>query len=199
VDRHGDPLPPGVVVARLGSTRFRESNACQSVRLDAAELERAWEALRRDGAEAAYRALCDLAAWPGHSVPFLAARLRPAPADNPVVRLIRELDDDEFAVRERASVQLREWGFAIHAELLKARETADELDVRQRIDRLLRRPVRAPDAETLRAIRAIEALEMAGVPESIRVLARLAEGGAWAMQTQHAREAHKRLQGSKTD
>jgi hypothetical protein len=162
-------------------------------------LDRAWEALRGDCAEAAYRAVCDLAAWPGQSVPFLAARLRPATADNPIVRLIRELGHDEFAVRERASVQLRERGFDVRAELVKARETAEDLETRLRLSRLLRQPVRAPDAETLRAIRAIEALEMAGGPEAIKVLARLAKGGEWAMQTQHAREALNRLQGSKTD
>jgi hypothetical protein len=68
------------------------------------------------------------------------------------------------------------------------------LELRRRIDALLAvldGPV--PDAETLRGIRAVTALEHVGTPDARRVLRRLSEGAADARLTREAKTVLERL------
>jgi WD40 repeat protein len=88
--------------------------------------------------DAASRAAKRLAANSVGTVPFLKERLRQAAArEAPYARLIAELDDDRFEVRERASRQLE--GDAEKAEfaLRLALEGRPSAELRRRVDNLL--------------------------------------------------------------
>jgi hypothetical protein len=68
--------------------------------------------------------------------------------------------------------------------------------VRRRAEGLLaklRGPAEGP--EVLRALRAVEALELAGTAEARRLLAALAKGSAYDRQTREAEAALRRLGG----
>ncbi len=127
---------------------------------------------------------------PADAVALLKARFRPPPqaVDPALAGLVRDLDSDAFATRDRASRKLREYG--AKAEPLLRRELigASSLEKRRRIERLLaalgQARVELPlSGETLRGVRAIEVLERAGTPEARQLLQ------AWAGQAQNARLA----------
>src|SRR5262249_47505756 len=63
-----------------------------------ADLDAWWSDLAAENATKAYRAVCKMALSPTQSVPFIAARLKPAAAANKqrIARLIAELDSDDF-------------------------------------------------------------------------------------------------------
>ncbi len=137
------------------------------------ELEALWEQL---GGEAgpAYRAVWRLALAPEQAVPFLAGKLRPAPAIDAgrLARLVRGLDADRFDDREAASAERR-------------RRTA----------RLLRRlEAEAGSAGRLRDERALQALAHASGPAARRVLKRLAGGAAGVWLTREAGAVLQRLE-----
>jgi RNA polymerase sigma factor (sigma-70 family) len=162
------------------------------------ELEALWDGLTSADAAAAYRAVRDLADSRG-AVPFLHKRLRAAPeadaADGKrLARLVADLDNDEFAVREKATEELAKLGAAAAPALRKALDGKPSQEMRTRIEHLLDKfhgPIEAP--ETLRAIRAVEALEQIGTPEARRVLEALSKGAEGARQTQEARGALGRM------
>src|SRR5262249_10154138 len=85
-----------------------------AAKLSAADLELAWSELTGTDAGKAYRAHWLLASAPAQALPLLRDCLRPVAAvpDDRVKRLIRELDDDDFSVRERASEELAKLGGA---------------------------------------------------------------------------------------
>jgi RNA polymerase sigma factor (sigma-70 family) len=91
-----------------------------AVRLSADELRSAWEDLGGDAGKA-YRAIGVLAAAPGQAVPFLAERVRPAAAPDAkrVAKLLAELDDERFEVREQASRELQGLGRLVEPALVK--------------------------------------------------------------------------------
>ena len=109
-----------------------------------------------------------LAAVPKQSVPWIKERVRPVPDDpKRLGQLIAELDAVQFAVREKATVELEKLGDAAEAALRKALAGRPSAEVERRAKLLLeklRGPVTAPDR--LRNLRAIEALEHAGTPEA---------------------------------
>ncbi len=80
--------------------------------LRAADLDACWTDLAGADAEAAYRAIHRLAASPTEALPYLEKRLQPParPEAGRLARLIRDLDSDHFAVRERAFQELEELG-----------------------------------------------------------------------------------------
>jgi hypothetical protein len=167
------------------------------------ELARLWEDLAAD-APRAFRAVRALAGAPARAVPFLAARLHRVPAAGDVLlaRLLDELGDDRFPVRERATLTLAQMGHDVVPALREAL-TVGLLDVeaRHRVRSLLGRlgegelrEVRLLPGE-LRALRAVEALERGGTPGARRVLARLGQGSSHARLTQEARVALARLGG----
>jgi predicted NACHT family NTPase len=157
-------------------------------------LEALWADLARPDAGVASRAMWALASAP-RAVPFLRARLRPVvPADRArTARLLAELDDDYFKVREKAERELAGLGEGAESALREALKGKPGLEVRSRIERLLDRLDPAKSPERLRALRAVEALEHAGTPEALKLLARLAEGAPEARLTREARASCQRL------
>jgi RNA polymerase sigma factor (sigma-70 family) len=159
-------------------------------------LNTAWEAVGDADGIKAHHALWSLVAAPEQSVPLLRAWLKPAvAADQKLLdRLIQELDDDTFAVREKASEELARIGEPAVAALQKAQEESPSAEVRTRAKRLLA-SLRGKAAQdlALRQARAVEILEQIGTPDARRFLQALAGGAADAPLTLEAKAALARL------
>ena len=158
-----------------------------------AELEGLWADLSGKDAARAYRALGRLALSPDVALPRLRACLRPAAAGyrQHLGRLVKDLDDDEFAVREKASEELAKLGADAEWALREALRGRPSAELRRRAERLLaRRPALAP--ERLRELRALELLERLESPEARALLERLAQGDADAPLTRDAKAALRR-------
>jgi WD40 repeat protein len=165
-----------------------------TVGLTERETQVAWDDL---GGEAgrAFAAICRLARDPKHSVPLLAARLRPVPVVVPgqIDRWIEGLDHRRFAVRQRARTELEKLG-ATAIPALKKATASPSAEVRKVAGELLSlASLPALSAENLRTVRSIEVLERAGTAEARAVLKKLAAGAAGAVITAEAQSALARL------
>src|SRR5262249_32268194 len=105
----------------------------QAELLAQAKLATLWADLADSDAAKAYRALAELDAAPMQSLPFLQPPLRPARATDAqqVPRLIRDLDDEQFAVRENAVRELSKLGQAAESALRQAQKKQSSLDFRR--------------------------------------------------------------------
>jgi hypothetical protein len=159
-------------------------------KLSADELENLWTDLSGGDGARAYRAVLRLAAS-HQGVPFLGERLAglPTPDERRLARLLADLDDNDFAVRERATRELERLGKAAEPALRKALEGAPSAEVRTRVKALLARC----DRQHLQAERALEALEMAGTAAAREVIKGLAGGPPAAPLTEAAKAALGRL------
>jgi WD40 repeat protein len=161
-----------------------------------AQMRRWWAQLREDRPDAAYRAVWLFAAVPEQAVPFLAGVLRPIKAAGPaeVRRLIADLDNDSFDVREKASSELGDFGRSVEGALKKAKAEKLSPEQKRRIERLLNdlAPV-GEDPEPWRQTRALAVLEQIGDAEARKLLARLAAGPADAALTREAKATLERL------
>jgi hypothetical protein len=165
--------------------------------LTAEDLEALWADLNGKDATRAYRATWALSRVPEQTLPFLQRHAK-APIGHSVheriPNLIRDLDSEEYEVREKASSELEKMGQAAHPALRKALET-DSLEVRRRASYLLERKAEAPplSPEELRAMRIIEVLQKIGTPQTRPLLERLAAGSPLAPVTQMANAALETL------
>jgi hypothetical protein len=160
----------------------------------AAEMEQAWAALAGADAKEAFQALRRLVAAPGPAVAFLREKLPPATAADAtrIRELVRQLDSPRFAERQQATLDLEKLADRAAAELRAALKDPGSLEVRQRLERLLDR-VEAGTPESLRAARAVEALEHIATPAARAHLTALAGGPPGAALTDAAAVALKRL------
>jgi hypothetical protein len=160
------------------------------------ELGRLWERLAESDARQARQAMVALCASPGLSVPFLADRLKPvSPPDSARMRrLLADLDNDRFEVRQKAVAELEGLGELAVSHLRKLLQRRVTLEARMRAERLLRRWAGSvlPPAR-LREVRAVAVLEFSDTPEARRLLGVLAKGAAEARLTQEAKAALRRL------
>lgn len=160
-----------------------------------------WAALAAMDAATAYRAIGALAADPRTAVSLLERHLRPVRAEDwePARRLLKDLESNRFAVRQRAQRELAklpaEWEPLLRQVLL-----ADPpLEVRRRLEPLLEAPpMRRWSPRMVRRLRALYVLELAGTPRAKELLRRIASGIPEARLTQEARAALHRL-GSRPD
>jgi RNA polymerase sigma factor (sigma-70 family) len=169
--------------------------AAPPARLGGPELEALWADLLGDDAARAYAARGTLAAAPEQALPLLKDLLRPVPvADAEAVRrLLRQLDDDDFDTRERATAELEKLAGTAEAELRKALEGTPSAEVRERLKKILETEGRGPSPDRLRQERALELLEAAATPGARKLLAELAKGAPQAWLTREAQEALDRL------
>jgi sugar lactone lactonase YvrE len=141
------------------------------------DLEGFWDDLRGDDAVRAYRAVCTLAGTPGAGVPFLRDKLGKSPAVDArrLARLIKDLDDDLFEVREKATGELAALGVLAEPALRQALRDDPSPEVNSRARRLLgaiKDPGRS--SEPLRERRVVEVLEQAATSEARQLLDTLA-------------------------
>jgi HEAT repeat protein len=87
-----------------------------------------------------------------------------------VAKLIDDLGNDAFAVREQATKDLRNLGPSIGPALRKAIEATDNLEAKRRLQRLLEAAGKSTAPELLRVGRALEALELMSEPEAREAL-----------------------------
>jgi HEAT repeat protein len=103
-------------------------------------------------------------------------RLRPAAGSDPakIARLIADLDQDDFTIRESAMKQLSDLGDLAEPALCAALTDRPSVEKRRRVENLLNRldGVNSPDLR--RGVRAIEMLESLGTPAAQQVLQTLA-------------------------
>ena len=118
--------------------------------------------------------------------------VRPADGQQ-VARLLRDLDDDKFAVREAAEAGLNRLAEAAAPALRQALDGKPSSEVRQRLTRVLEHLAREDTPEHRRSVRAIEVLERLGTPEARQVLGELVQGAAAARRTREAKASLDRL------
>jgi RNA polymerase sigma factor (sigma-70 family) len=163
-------------------------------------LAEAWEALARSDARGGFRAQGRFLAEPGQAVEWLAARVAPVHHPDPpcLKALIADLGDDDFATRERATVELREHGAVAADALREVVAKSSSAEARRRAEGLLREMADGvvPPRE-LRALRAVEVLEWIATPEARACLRELTKGAPDARVTREAAAACKRLDGRK--
>jgi WD40 repeat protein len=162
------------------------------------QLETLWLDLADADAGNAFRAITLLAGAPS-SVGFLekmlnqqvAARQSP---QKEILRWIIDLDDEDYTVREKASAQLERLGDRPEALLRKALACPPSLEVRRRIEPLLEKQKKAiPVGNSLRALRAVEILELVATPEARALLNALSRETNWRLLAAEADAAHARL------
>ncbi|MHB1423675.1 MAG: sigma-70 family RNA polymerase sigma factor [Gemmataceae bacterium] len=168
----------------------------QAGRLAAREWQALWEDLIQNDAAKAYAAMVRMAADGETTLAAFKARLSPVRpiAPEQLARLLKELDSDEFAVRESASRELEKVVEPIEPTV---RQTLGRpglsLELRRRLE-ALSASLDEISGERLRHLRAIEVLEMLGTAEAREMLKALAGGAPEALTTAAARGALKRAE-----
>jgi RNA polymerase sigma factor (sigma-70 family) len=147
--------------------------------------------LGQDGSKA-YRALWTLAASPGRTLPWLKTQLKPVvDRDHREIEgLIRQMDDDDFRIREAARRDLAKEVELAEPLLRKALQGKPSAELRRRIEQLLEplsRPL--PPPERVRQLRLLELLERIGTPEAVALLKTLAGGAPGVFLTREAKAA----------
>jgi HEAT repeat protein len=110
-----------------------------------------------------------------------------------VARLLRDLDDEEFAVREAAETALNRLGERAVPALRETLDGKPGAEVRRRVTKLLDQIDQERNPHYLRSLRAIEVLERMETSEARKVLEDLAKGVSEARQTQEAKASLDRL------
>lgn len=162
---------------------------------DAKALAALWADLGGADGRAIHAAVWAFVAAGDTGVAFLKARLPPTPFPDAkrVRQLLDELNSDRFKVREAALRNLRALGEDIVPFLDEAQKEKRSLEFHNRIESLRDGLRVVQSAETLRRLRAVQALEYIGTPAARRLLAELAKGSGGSRVTQDARASLQRL------
>jgi WD40 repeat protein len=162
------------------------------------ELPALWSALDSPDAHKAHAAMARLTAAPAEALALFGKELKPAagkpPTEKETERLIADLDNDSFDVRENASRALGLAGNVVRPALLKAKKEKSGPERKRRLEDLLGALApKEPPREMIRPTRALEVLERVGTPEARRLLEALAKGNPAAPLTAEATNTLRRL------
>jgi WD40 repeat protein len=162
--------------------------------LTPAELAALWEKLTSEDATQAYAAVVRLVRAPQSAVPFLKDKATPvtAPSAERLQRLIADLDNNRFAVREKASRELEQLGELAEPALRGVLAGKPPPETRERVNAVLARR-HAWSGDRLRRWRVIQVLEGISTREAQSVLKTLAEGAPASRLTQETQAALDRL------
>jgi hypothetical protein len=163
--------------------------------LTAAEREAAWERLKGTGSSTetarAGEAIHSLIGSPAETVAFLDKRLTALDGKR-IVRLLEQLDDDNYPTREQATAELALYGRSLESVLEEELKKKPGLEKHRRLEGLLRQARAGSSVDHLRMLRAIEVLEQIGSREARAILERLSKGMPGAGLTDQARDALER-------
>jgi WD40 repeat protein len=187
--------PDGTLLVWDLSPAFKNDRSQPTV-LNTEQITGGWTDLANSDPAVAYPAIWKLTDAGESALALLRQNLKPAvDADFARVRkLIKELDDDRFEVRESASRELEKLGAAIEPALRQAIESRPSPEVRRRLETLVQMPaaaIRSP--ELMRRLRAISILERIGSKNARQLLTTLGTGVPHAPETIAAKIALERL------
>jgi hypothetical protein len=165
--------------------------------LTAGEIEGYWKSLASEDADEAYEAIAWLTRAPAaerQTIPFLRQHLKPElpPNTERLRKLIADLDDDQFNVRETAQRELGKLGDVALPALKKAVEVSSSAEVRRRANAIINAP-QHQSAEERQGIRGVEVLEHFGTAEAKEQLEALARGAPGSRLTEAAKAALERI------
>jgi len=174
-------------------TERLQEGRLQPAELKPAEVERLWSDLIGEDAAKAYQAIWQLATAGRQALPLLQKHLRPDAAieEKRLARLLKDLDDDAFAVREQASKELARLGDAVEPALRTALEAKPPPELRRRLQDLLE-GLQHSGPEFWRQTRMLEVLEQIDAPEARRLLEELTKGPSWAWLSREAKASLER-------
>jgi hypothetical protein len=164
--------------------------------LSAGQRDALWADLASPDAGKAFRAMGMLRAMPEQAVALLRERVGPEPtaSGERIPRLIADLDNNRFPVREKATRDLEKLGPAAETALRQALRGRPAPEARRRLDQLLaKRDQAVLPADTVRRLRAVEVLEQLGSPEARQVLETLTQGPPQSLVTREAKASVARL------
>jgi hypothetical protein len=158
--------------------------------LSPAQLRACWTDMGSADAARAHRALGRLIGDSEHALAFLETQFTVAPVldEKKVASLIGDLDSGKFAVREAAARELDKLAEAAVPAYRKAPAEQPSVEQRRRLEGLLAKHAESPQR---RAVRAIEALELAGTPAAKQLIVRLTKGEPELRLTQEAKRASR--------
>jgi dipeptidyl aminopeptidase/acylaminoacyl peptidase len=201
-DKNGVAIhPSGMIIATAGDdgiVQLWDINARRHERdsVRVGSVDALWKDLLSDDVPRAFRAVSTLSAMPQESVAFIEMQLKrgPGPDEKRIQKLIVDLDDDSFEVREKAEKELAAMDRAADPLLRTALAKNPPAEVQQRLQRILD-PLRGngPGPEQLRLLRSIQVLEEIGTVQARGVLQNLAKGIPEADLTREAKAALERL------
>jgi hypothetical protein len=163
--------------------------------LSAADLKTLWDDLASPEAGIAGQVMRRLVDHPQQTGALLRAKLEAASVSKKEIsRLLADLANEQFLVRENARKKLAELGELAEPALRALLEAETTLEQKTRAEKLLAR-LRDPitDGNKLRALRAVELLELVRTPAAVEVLRTLAGGAEDAYVTDEARAAFRRM------
>jgi WD domain, G-beta repeat len=165
------------------------------------EQAKLWAKLLESDAKSSYEAMAALAAQPQIAVALIRQSIKPVsngPSDQVLDRLVTELGDEKFPVREKAHQELDQFGETAVAGLKARLPAAKSAEVRSRLVRLIDKhnpPTPAP--QQIRETRALEILEELNTPEARALMKELAAGVATARLTMDAAASLKRMESTR--
>ncbi len=156
--------------------------------------EEFYELLAGADAEKAGKAICALVDRPAEAVIVLRKKVKPVSITKEFLdKLVADLDDSKFAVREKATRELAALGPLAEAVLRKKLQAKPSVEAETRIEKLLSYLKAKLNMDQLREVRAVEVLERIETREARDFLRDLAQGYEGALLTIHARDALRRL------
>jgi WD40 repeat protein len=164
------------------------SGKVREVSLSEDELKRNWELLAQGSLTESSIAVQRLALAPDQVIPLIRKNIRPIHKKE-IRALLTRLESDRFAEREEATRQLAQLSAFVEPSLRQALRERPSLDKARRIKNLLRSSRWQNRSEYVRALRAVQVLEMIGKERAARVLKILASGAPEVELTRRARAA----------
>jgi WD40 repeat protein len=162
-------------------------------RLSADALEALWKELLDEDVVTGYAAMRNLAARPGQALALLREQIKPVLASDSqqVGDLVATLAGNDFNACKRAAIELRKRADLALPALRKTIGRGDDEIQRRLLERL---EAEYPTREQLRALRALEVLELMGTPEATKLLGDLATGAQESMLASRAKAIKDRLE-----
>jgi hypothetical protein len=162
------------------------------------DLSAEWTDLADSDGSKAYQAIGRLVRAPAKSVPWLREHLRAIPAltadeAKRLERLLVDLDNEQFAVRRKAAMEIEQLGEPVLPILDKVLGGTPSPEVRSQVEKLKERCTPGNTGPSLRVLRALEVLEHINTPEARQLLRKLAAGTPDARLTREAKAALDRI------
>jgi WD40 repeat protein len=192
--------PPFLIVV-WDVSQFWAAAATTTAEPTAKELQAYWSLLAEPDSEwmlqattpQVLRAMLALQAHPAKLVPFLLERLGKATCDPQKIRQwIDDLDDDKFAVRDKAFAALDQLGGEALPHVDKALAGKNSPEKTKRLEQLRQRMRQKEAPGEVRALRLLDVLEHCDALAARKLLQAIADGEYWPAYALEAQAALKR-------